>query len=153
MWKNDKDERQILIRGSVVTHALLILCGLLLLNGFLQEGNFLRPWTSVLMQNVIIICATLTAMIIESVARGSYFGRNFAGGSGRRPILFIAVAALLLLGLLFGILNLVTTPTKLVINGKLTDESIKFLYFLWLVIVYWTVVIGWLRNRRNSKNN
>jgi len=72
--KTEFDERQVLIRGQVFWHGLLVAVGLLLVNAMLQASSI--TWASGFAQNIFIILATAAVVATEAIMRGAFFGRR-----------------------------------------------------------------------------
>jgi len=68
------DERQLLIRGQVFWHGLLVAVGLLVGNAFLQAVNVV--WATGFTQNVFIVLATAAVVASEAILRGAFFRRR-----------------------------------------------------------------------------
>jgi len=68
------DERQLLIRGQVFWHGLLVAVVLLVVNAVLQVNGVM--WASGFAQNILIVLAIVAVVATEAILRGSFFGRR-----------------------------------------------------------------------------
>ena len=68
------DERQLLIRGQVFWHGLLVAVVLLVVNALLQANDV--AWASGYAQNIFIVLVTAAVVATEAILRGAFFGRR-----------------------------------------------------------------------------
>jgi len=133
------DERQLRIRGRIYLHAFVILIVLFLANALL--AGFGVVWMDdALWQTLLLIDFSLTACFIEMIVRDVYIGRD---GQGRAapyimPLVFI-------LQVLAG-----GTRERLTEGGKLTDLGARIIIVILCLILFATLVIKKLRDRRNA---
>ena len=73
--KNKKfDERQLLIRGQIAFHGILLMLVLVLINGFLQDNKIV--WATGFDQSLLIVIVTVMLVSIEAILRGAFFGQR-----------------------------------------------------------------------------
>lgn len=145
MKKNELDERQKVIRGSVALHTLIFGGVLLLINGaFVELTN--KAWIEVGAQNLMIIGLSSTYFVIESVWRGAYFGKNFDQKRFRIFKLLALIYGLLVLVRLFdifrGSIQLVNSA------GRLSTDGWEFAVYVWVALLYGIIIWGWQRDKK-----
>lgn len=99
--KNDLDERQLLQRGNVFQHGILLFFALVLANGFLKEEGII--WAEGMWENLLIVWAVITLCLGEFAVKEIF---SIGGGMGVIYIMEgICGAFLLAMGIAEGVMG------------------------------------------------
>ena len=133
------DERQLLIRGQVFWHGLLVAMILLGVNGMLQ--SFGSMWTTGTAQNYFIFFVVASVVAMESILRGVFFGR---GQSHWAMIVMYGIA---------GSFNIVIYSLYLRGPGTALDRSGNVVMIISGVLLIGVAVVGLVRELADRRQD
>ena len=112
MGSDGLDERQLLLRGNVYKHSLIVFMALLLVDGFLKEEGIV--WAQGMWGNILIFWAGMGVAMVEFILR------DILPRSRRQNSLYIVLGICGLMLAVLGSIHIFIDHEPLVENGALT---------------------------------
>ncbi|MDR2977413.1 MAG: hypothetical protein LBV19_09035 [Streptococcaceae bacterium] len=132
------DERQIIQRGQSALHTLIFALSLLVLSSLLNES--IPHWLTITTQNILIILLSGIFYLVEQMARGAYFGLNFA----KKSLLgYYVIGIAYTAGAIFYTAFWLLSGKLLMISGSFTLIGFMLLVYWYVALVYSLALIGW----------
>ncbi len=122
------DERQLLLRGDVYKHMLILVLALLLCNGFLKEEGIV--WAQGMWENILIFWAGATLGIGEMILR------DITPRGSRQNILYIFFGICGGVLLILGSIHIFAEGQALLENGALTSLGAGLISGLCMAAVF-----------------
>lgn len=138
--KSKLDERQLLLRGNALKHVFILVIILLLVDAFLKDLEIVLVkgiWANILII-VISSCVCLNEMIIND-------SMNIEEKSERILVLLIGIGGLILF--VWGIVDFVINPSKIILEGSLSKQGIEML----MAIAWSSILITYLLKKKKLK--
>lgn len=133
------DERQLLLRGNVFQHMVILMLSLLLINGFLKEEGI--TWAPGMWENMLILWAGIGLGLTEYILRGI----TPAGARQSTLYIFEGICGGVLLAL--SLTHILGEGRPLAADNALTEEGAHLIFALVMVGIFLTSAVKWLHDR------
>lgn len=133
------DERQLLLRGNIYQHMLVVVLALLLVNGFLKDEGIV--WAQGMWENLLIFWAGATLGLGEMILR------DITPAGSRQNIVYILLGLCGGMLLILGSIHVFLEGQALAENGALTTLGAGLIQALCMAAVFLLFLGKWLVSR------
>ncbi len=142
MGDDGLDERQLLLRGNVYKHSLIVLMALLLIDGFLREEGIV--WAQGMWGNVLILWAGMGLAMAEFILRG------VLPRSPRQNSVYILLGICGLMLLALGVPHIFLDHAPLIEDGALTTLGAGLIQAAVMIGLCLLFISRWIYDRRQG---
>ena len=142
--RNNLDERQLLQRGNVFQHTLILLVVLLIANAFLKEEGIV--WAEGMWENILIVWGAISLCCCEFI-----FLEIYPMGKGQTAFYAVlGIAGMAILGMSF--FHLAAGTESLTDGYMLTSQGGMVLEAVFLIVIFLVSVFQKLYHRKRRED-